>query len=281
MCEDVDGVIQILGVIMLGFAVLSLSQCSMLSHELRQTRPIRLSIWRKCRRSSACLTGAAWAVSAHVCCKPSTLPISVFVFQGPSRLLRQIAGWKGHHARNLHSLLHRWGVTLPVDVSTEQVLARFGPNDYQVPWPILKPSSWLKTIFRCTNGSPLLGWPLEQKQEWADDLHQFWQRYRYVDPQHACYVDHASRLACCVPYMLHGDEGRGAAKRAIMVCSWQPTVQHAGHSYLSRLLTAVLPASRYASETTFLQIQDAIVEDLKTLYQEGFEAAWFTWFQPE
>ena len=106
-----------------------------------------------------------------------------------------------------------------MDISHIDVLARFGAIQDEVPWPVCLPSSWVKTVFEQTNGIPLLGRPLRDEAAWSA-----------------------------------GDEGRGAAKRAITVCSWQSVMQETGgHTYLSRYLTAVIPA-RYASETTFHQI---------------------------
>ena len=128
-------------------------------------------------------------------------------------------------------------------------------SEQEVPWPVCLPSSWVKTVFEQTNGVLLLGRPLCDEAAWAADLAEFWNRFQHVCRSHACFTDHAGQLHVCVPYMLHGDEGRGAAKRAIMVCSWQSVMQEpGGHTFLSRYLTAVIPAARYASETTFHQI---------------------------
>lgn len=58
-------------------------------------------------------------------------------------------------------------------------------------------------------------------------LSRFWSRYAKIDGVH---VPYPSRT---VPWMLHGDEGRGQCKRPLLVVSFQPVIGWSGEEYLN------------------------------------------------
>ena len=106
----------------------------------------------------------------------------------------------------------------------------------------------------------------------------FWVKFKAARGDgHKVFTDHAGELEFCIPVMLHGDEGRGKLHRAVMATSVQPAILpdgHAGHSFNSRLLHSIMPGELYEGDMTVQILQDALVEDLRSLYLDGFEVPW-------
>ena len=101
-------------------------------------------------------------------------------------LLYQIASWKtpANWARNLHRLIHTWGLSLMVTPTTVMCPVKFRSAVTTTPWPILHLSTWLRVIFRKTNAKFLCnGIPLHQG--WGKELEAFWSLYKCVCPTHA------------------------------------------------------------------------------------------------
>ena len=198
---------------------------------------------------------------------------------GQSDLMRKIGSWteKKHWARNLRRLIYKFGLTLPVPMTMLEIPVLFRGVEVVMPWPTLMPSSWASCIFSHTQGQPLLGgYTLGEVHLWQPMLEEFWKRYEVGFGKHRVYEDKRNDLSSCVPIALHGDEGRGKLRRACMVTSFQPVITDGpkGHSFLTRLLYSILPAenSSLDGETPFEQLQDALVQDLWRLYQDGVEA---------
>lgn len=159
-------------------------------------------------------------------------------------------------------------------------------NDAEIllPWPVLKFSSWLKLIFKRTAGQPVLaGHKLSDIDAWQGMFREFWKKYASAFPGHKVFEQKdKSTLARCIPMLLHGDEGRGKLKRAVMATSIQPLLKARGgksgkthgHSFLSRFLYGILPGEKYCSGLggSFETMQDAMVRDLQDLYEQGFQA---------
>ena len=196
---------------------------------------------------------------------------------GPSDLLARMGSWKlsSKWCRNLHRLIHRFGLTLCVAVSMLQVPVLVKQIPQVIPWPVLLPSSWITTIFNKTHGEPLLGqYKVWQKDSWQEMFREFWIRYRAVFPGHGLFSDASKqdRLHLCVPYMVHGDEGRGKLRRAVMCASMSPVIHQHGHTFLSRFLFSILPAELYTeSDSSFEILMNSMVQDLEDLYQYGIE----------
>lgn len=164
-------------------------------------------------------------------------------------------------------------MTLNVLISVLEVPATFRGKLVNTPWPCLLFSSWAKTIFDKTEGQPLLnGHTLADEPAWREDLRRFWKRYGEAF-SHPVFRDKLDSLDTCVPCCLHGDEGRGKHRRAVMVTSIQPMLQGTGHSFISRYLFTVVPSESYADDATFDMLQMEQVADLQRLYDEGIEDA--------
>ena len=120
-------------------------------------------------------------------------------------------------------------------------------------------------------------------------LGRFWERYKWVDDHQPPAIPQRT-----IPYMLHGDEGRGLGKSPIWICSFQPVMGWNGadyvnskktlvpsrvcllglrNTYTTRLLYTVLPAKNYAKDGASQErlLRD-LVQDCNQLYSEGFEA---------
>ncbi len=66
------------------------------------------------------------------------------------------------------------------------------------------------------------GDPLDESKPFRQDLLQFWENYRVVDPDFSFYrTIPKCEWDTCIPIAIHGDEGRGKAKAPIMVVTTQ------------------------------------------------------------
>ena len=56
-----------------------------------------------------------------------------------------------------------------------------------------------------------------------------------ADPDHPVFQDESLRkdLSCTIPYLLHGDEGRGRMKQPILVIAFQGVLSHLGINRLN------------------------------------------------
>lgn len=146
-------------------------------------------------------------------------------------------GWnKRNECRNLHSLIHREGKTLPIPVDSVQtpVLVLTGKIRVQtISYPVLMFSRWVEYIFS-QGGQLLLGG--NRLSDGAEPIRRmfdrFWSRFRSIRsdlifPQ-GCDSDSIN-----IPYGLHGDEGRGKLRRPIMCLSYQPLISHKGMGCLN------------------------------------------------
>ena len=132
-----------------------------------------------------------------------------------------------HACKNLHNLLHRSGYAIPVRISTVRSPVRLGKRGsskkVMVQFPVLQLSDWCREIFKLGGQFLLGGWTLDWALAFGDTLQTFWRRFRCLEPDLPFYnEDHDWRY--CIPYALHGDEGRGAGKRPIMIVSAQPLI---------------------------------------------------------
>ena len=104
----------------------------------------------------------------------------------------------------------------------------------------------------------------------------FWSLYKLVNPSHEVYSGPEEKMRWTLPFMYHGDEGRGRLHRAVLVCSFQPLLASKGHSFKSRLLASVFPGERYAcveGEETLETLHAVIANDLRDLFDNGLKAS--------
>lgn len=198
--------------------------------------------------------------------------------RGRSDVLMQIASWKNpaHWSRNLHTLICRWSLSLPVSVSNVQCPCDFQGRISMLPWPVLLLSSWLTLIFRKTGGALIMNGFSVDDEGHELQLKSFWELYKFVAPGHAVYTVHSNRLGNVIPMYYHGDEGRGKLRRAVLITSYVAGLPAAGHSFLSRFLATVFPGERYATSQDGVETLEALhaflAEDLLDLFLNGFDA---------
>ena len=199
-------------------------------------------------------------------------------------MLMQIASWKdpANWSRNLHRLIQRFGLSLNVVVNNVLCPCLFRNRITQVPWPVLFLSSWLPMVFAKTGGALLMNGFTVDQDDHEKALASFWQLYRAVDPNHAVYTMHPSRLGSVLPLMYHGDEGRGRLKRAVLVTSFVSSLPVSGHPFLSHLLCTEFPGERYATGDdgveTLEALHAAVARDLNELLEHGWEVLASTCF---
>ena len=141
-----------------------------------------------------------------------------------------------HACRNLHSLIHMSGKTLPIPVDSAQtpVLVLSGKIRIEtVSYPILKLSQWAEYIFG-KGGQLLLGGRLlsDGPDPIGRMFNRFWQRFRAIRPDLEIFEE-GHDLRFLIPYGLHGDEGRGKLRRPIMCLSYQPLISYKGMGCLN------------------------------------------------
>ena len=202
--------------------------------------------------------------------------------RGQSDLLHKMKTWscKSNWSRNLNALIYQFNMTLPGKMKHLDLPVKWKNQYVMMPWPTLPLSAWVDCIFKKTLGQPILGGnKLDDEQAWTSMFLEFWTRFRAAKGDtHEVFTDHPDVLQHCIPVMLHGDEGRGKLRRAVMATSVQPAIihqGHAGHSFNSRFLHSIMPGELYAGDSTLNLLQEALVEDLREVYTEGFKAPGF------
>ena len=133
---------------------------------------------------------------------------------------------KRNACRNLHTLIDKNNVLFKVRIDVTQIMVAIRKPSYRtklVWWPIIHMQDWVQSLIRESPQVLLGGYSLEQKAGWQAQLVEFWSLYRNVNPNHCLYTDSFDHKFC-IPYFLHGDEGRGYCRRPYMVESFQPVL---------------------------------------------------------
>ena len=144
--------------------------------------------------------------------------------------------------RNLTRLIKRTpGATLriPIDVCKVTIALRKPKRALQIYWPMIKLAEWCKYLLEFKPQLLLAGHGLGE--DWKTTFQNFWSDYRIVCGDHPIFSHPEFDHRTCIPYFIHGDEGRGQLKRPYMVISWQCAIGHGGiqtindNSHLVRL----------------------------------------------
>ena len=136
--------------------------------------------------------------------------------------------------RNLHKLLdNRTGLQVPIPLEVVQItIRRVRPlRCVEAWWPQLTMRSWLRYLIREKPQVILGGALLNDTLKWQSTFSSFWESYRSYNPSHPVFQKPDLPLGLCVPYFIHGDEGRTSSKKAFMVLAWRPVVSHLGLSH--------------------------------------------------
>ena len=89
-------------------------------------------------------------------------------------------------------------------------------------YPVLLFSDWAEIIMDNGGHYFLGGRSFDEMDTFGDELQTFWTRFQAVDPSFGFFRDSSpSDWRWTVPLALHGDEGRGKAKKPVMIVGFQ------------------------------------------------------------
>lgn len=129
-------------------------------------------------------------------------------------------------SRNFHRRLAREKRVLPVKVTMVDLrvlVHRPKVREVNMKYPFIRLVDWAAYLLQNHSEHVLGGYHREDVAGYTSMLTTFWQNYYYQDPNHEVYSEF-SDFSHVVPYCIHGDEGRGKAKSAILVTSFQPVI---------------------------------------------------------
>ena len=114
--------------------------------------------------------------------------------------------------RDLHILFRKYGLTIPVQLSTLKC------GLFHLHYISLQ--SWFAFLFGDYSHLLLGGFNIDDPLSTLL-LKSFWQKYRDANGDHWVYSEHADNLGKCVPYYLHLDEGTSLRKSSVLVFNMQ------------------------------------------------------------
>ena len=125
--------------------------------------------------------------------------------------------------------------SLPIEVSYTTVPIRDLKKrcETTAQWPILKLSSWAQYELQKGGEMFLAGNNILDEAAWRLELKTFWDRYENIDGSHPLFGMDPTARSMTIPYLLHGDEGRGRGKIPILTISYQCLLSHYGSHRLN------------------------------------------------
>ncbi|CAK9014765.1 Uncharacterized protein SCF082_LOCUS12465 [Durusdinium trenchii] len=156
-------------------------------------------------------------------------------------------------------------------------------EELDMDYPFIGLESWCEYILEHCSHHLLGGFEIgKDAAQYTAMFHRFWERYKQLDPSHIAFSTF-SDFGRVIPYCVHGDEGRGKAKSAILITSYQALISpHGegatnlkGHSYTTRLLAYLMPSKNFASNDATIDCLSAhMVTDLQKVFTNGVTATW-------
>ena len=135
--------------------------------------------------------------------------------------------------RTIRRLIKRTpGVALNIDISVCEVHVRLRKpiRPVKVFWPVISLQDWVRYLVANKPELLLAGHPVGGA--WRKTFSDFWTKYEKVDSSHPIFREPFDRSSC-VPFHLHGDEGRGQLRRPYLVVAWQCLIGHRGMDYVN------------------------------------------------
>ena len=132
--------------------------------------------------------------------------------------------------RVVRSLVRRTpGVSLKlqIDVCEVHVRLRKPVRCLKVWWPMLRLDKWTTYLLGHKPQLLLGGQQPDDMGNWKRMYYDFWGAYKLLCPDHPIF-ESGFDVGGCLPYFVHGDEGRGQLKRPYMCISWQLAIGHLG-----------------------------------------------------
>ena len=135
--------------------------------------------------------------------------------------------------RNLHSLIHRAGITLPLRIHTVEIPVRRKKPKLRKQWvhyPVILPRTWVKYLLEHHSRLLLGGCTMTEVSSWKGELKKFWDLYLKGDKSHPL-NDGGPPREQTIPLYIHGDEGRGKRFSPMMVECIQPAISFRGPNF--------------------------------------------------
>lgn len=135
--------------------------------------------------------------------------------------------------RNLRRCIRKMGISVPVDLELVETTIQLRKPKVCVKsiyWPCLSMHSWIKNLAESYPRLLFGGHRLEQETEWRRLFSWFWENFQHCDAEHPIFdlQRDGADLSLALPFMTHGDEGRGLRSQAFMVESFQLVISHLG-----------------------------------------------------
>ena len=186
-----------------------------------------------------------------------------------------------------HTVFKRFGRSLDLPISKIDVSSKEG-------FPYVKFSHWLQYLVKNDEMDKLVG--VADLTQMRPILKTFWSRYQEINPEHDIFRlarERRLEIDMVIPVVHHGDEGRGAKKKQIMILSThgilgkgskesekngEPAdltqaplkMNYRGNTMLNHFLFAAMPVSYY-NETpdAFYALLDAQAQEFRSLFEDG------------
>ena len=196
--------------------------------------------------------------------------------------------------RDAHRVIERQGLKLGLRLDTMTL------GTVQLPW--ISPRTWLTYIIRSKLWCRLCGLTPETESLCGPTWLRFWANVRKINPGFELFNLQGIDLSRTAGFYIHGDEGRGLKHTPFMVTNLQSAIGHGSgpqmrkhaneldpgntvrlkinmlHStYLTRLITMLVPKSMYQNEETpdlYLDMLEVLGRELESLLTSGVSDAY-------
>ena len=163
-----------------------------------------------------------------------------------ARYKKSSTGRRGSNAaRDFHRYVHRHGKALAVEISTSRIPIRKKvktthgkrrTKTREVDHAVINLSSWMRLILEKYPKFLLGGHcPFQGCDPYLDMFGSFWDNFVHIQGDHPVHAksreDNNKRH--CIPFAVHGDEGRGLSKVPVLVMSFQALIPFTGPNELN------------------------------------------------
>ena len=191
----------------------------------------------------------------------------------------------------IHRVIRRWGMTLPIEISLW--------NKGIIFCPMVQVQSWFEYLI-VERSKLLLGGFDRRHKAVPNFLTAFWKAYQYEEPDHEVYTRLNHTLHTCIPISLYSDEGRGLRKCPVFCMGmetafgqgsfkefeknakkpWDDSLfwrvqahTGAGSSLLTRILLYILPHKVYKGKKNkmWFHVFEQVAKSLAECFNTGVE----------
>ena len=146
-------------------------------------------------------------------------------------------------ARDFHRYVHRHGKALAVEISTTRIPIRKKvktthgkrrTKTREVDFAVITLSSWMKILLEKYPKFLLGGHcPFQGCDPYLDMFESFWDNFVHIQCDHPVHAKSREEKRHCIPFAVHGDEGRGLSKVPVLVISFQALIPFTGPNDLN------------------------------------------------